>query len=133
MSLPSKPLQGCRVLLVEDEFMLADELRAELEDAGAVVIGPFGSLAAAIRLIRTEPRIDGAILDGNLGGELVHPAADLLVERGVPFLFTTGYDPAAIPPRFSTRPQFEKPVSLEAVIHAMIRIIGRGHSDPSDP
>jgi DNA-binding response OmpR family regulator len=118
-----KTLQGCRILVVEDEYLLADELQGELEDAGAIVIGPVGSLAEATALIHSEPLIHGAILDANLGSELVYPAADLLIERGVPIIFTTGYDPSVIPARFAGIPLCEKPTSIKRVTQAIGRVL----------
>ena len=95
-----RTLQNCRILVVEDEYMLADELRTELADAGAVVLGPVGSLEEAVNLISEEQDVDGAILDVNLRGEKVYPAADQFLERGTSFVFATGYDQSAIPSRF---------------------------------
>jgi CheY-like chemotaxis protein len=116
----SEPLlRNYRILVVEDEFLLADELQAELEDAGATVIGPVGALDRAIALIKAEPQIDGASLDASLGGEMVFPAADLLMQRGVAIVFTTGYDASIIPSRFSAVPRCEKPVDLRKVIQAI--------------
>ncbi|EPR17904.1 hypothetical protein M527_14545 [Sphingobium indicum IP26] len=116
-------LRGCRVLVVEDEYMLAVELVTELEDAGAFVIGPVGDLEDATALIQREQRIDAAILDVNLGGEMVFPAADLLIERGVPVVLTTGYDKSALPPRFSGIPLCEKPISVHRLIQAVDRVL----------
>ncbi|MBW9091628.1 response regulator [Rhizobium wenxiniae] len=112
-------LKGCRILVVEDEYMLADELRTELSDAGAVVLGPVPSVEQAIALIRQEDRIDGAILDINLGGELAYPVADLLLEQGISFVFSTGYDNAALPSRFVDVPRCEKPIDVNAVARAL--------------
>lgn len=108
-------LRGRRILVVEDEYMLADELRTELSDAGAQVLGPVGSLGDAIALIEAEPHIDGAVLDVNLHGEQAYPAADLLVGRGIPFVFATGYDAAAMPDRFAHVVRCEKPVSMAKI------------------
>jgi DNA-binding response OmpR family regulator len=90
-------LRDCRILVVEDEYMLADEIQIELSDAGAIVLGPVAMLEDAMELIDREHDIDAAILDVSLGGEMVYPAADLLARRKVPFIFTTGYDASAIP------------------------------------
>lgn len=114
-------LQGRRILVVEDEYMLADELRAELQDVEAIVIGPVGQLDAATDLINAEPRIDGAILDVNLGGETVFPAADILAARGVPMVFTTGYDASSIPERYGHIARCEKPLSMSKVAGAIAR------------
>jgi DNA-binding response OmpR family regulator len=121
-------LQGCRILAVEDEYMLADDLRAELENAGAIVIGPAATVQSAMALVRDEARIDGAILDVNLGGEMVYPVADLLMERGVPIAFTTGYDASAIPARFRDIPRCEKPISMAKVVQGL----GRRRALPDD-
>lgn len=114
-----RTLRGCRVLVVEDEYMLADELQAELEDAGAIVIGPAADLVDATALIRSEQRIDGAVLDANLGGEMVFPAADLLAERGVPIIFATGYDASMIPSRFAAVARCEKPIKMKRIVEAI--------------
>lgn len=66
-------LAARRVLIVEDEYTLADELRSELSRVGAVVIGPVGHLQGAIDLVRAEKEIDVAVLDVNLRGEAVFP------------------------------------------------------------
>lgn len=116
-------LRDRRLLIVEDEFLLAEELRAELEDAAAIVLGPAGTLEEALGLIESEPRIDGAILDVNLGGQQAFPAADLLAERGVPFVFTTGYDASILPSRFADVIRCEKPVNIARITRAMARLI----------
>ncbi|MGK6321853.1 response regulator [Sphingomonas sp. DT-51] len=112
-------LRECRVLVVEDEYLLADELTTALEEAGAVVIGPIGDLADAIALIQRGERIDAAILDVNLGGEMIFPAADLLIESGVPIVLTTGYDKSALPSRFSGVPLCEKPFAGRRLVQAV--------------
>lgn len=112
-------LASRRVLIVEDEYALADELGYELSRAGALVIGPVGSLQGAIDLVRTEKEIDLAVLDVNLRGEAVFPLADLLAERGVPMVFATGYDALSIPPRFAEIATFVKPVAFSALIEAI--------------
>ena len=88
-----------------------------------MVIGPAATLADALDLIRAEEQIDGAILDVNLRGEMAYPAADLLIERGVPFVFTTGYDSSAVPARFADVVRCEKPISIRRVTEAIGRAI----------
>lgn len=85
-------LHGFRVLLVEDEFLLAHDLRCELENIGAIVIGPEPSVERALARISDGQQIDVAILDLNLCGKPAFPVADALAAKGVPFMFTTGYD-----------------------------------------
>lgn len=116
-----RSLSACRILVVEDEYMLANELHLVLEEAGALVLGPAGSVAAALRCVDSASTIDGAILDVNLGGEMVFPVADHLAARGVPFLFASGYDRSIFPPRFADAPRCGKPLP----IHLVTRMVGR--------
>src|SRR5689334_21715663 len=118
-------LAGKTVLVVEDEYFAAIDLCLELQRLREVVVGPTPSLGKALDLIRSTPHIDGAVLDINLGGEMVFPAADLLGERGVPFLFTTGYDRSMIPPRFSGVLRCEKPVIPDRLSQALASIISK--------
>ncbi|MBN9032389.1 MAG: response regulator [Rhizobiales bacterium 63-7] len=119
--MPDRSLKNCRVLVVEDEYILAQELEIELQDAGAIVVGPVADLADAVALIQADDGIDAAILDANLGGNMVFPAAELLIEREVPIVFTTGYDASAIPSRFSKVARCDKPVSMKKIIEAIGR------------
>lgn len=121
--MPDYTLRHCRVLIVEDEYLLADELELELADAGAIVLGPVGTIEDALALIGAEPDMDGAILDANLRGEMVFPAADLLLERGTPFVFTTGYDASVFPSRFAHIVRCEKPINMKRVTQAIGRVI----------
>jgi len=123
MPTTDKTLKDCRILIVEDEYLLADELRVELESAGAIVLGPVAALIDAVELIQTEGIIDGALLDANLSGEMVFSAADMLIDRGVPIVFTTGYDASVIPSRFREVARCEKPVSIKHVTQAIGRAI----------
>ena len=97
-----------RVLLVEDEYFLADDLVGLLRGTGLEVVGPVGTLDDAQRLVDKE-RIDCAILDINLRGQMAFPVADRLGEAGIPFVFATGYSRTAIPDRFRGVPHIEKP------------------------
>ena len=83
-------LVGRRVLVVEDEAILAAMVVDVLEDVCANVVGPAGSVAMAARLA-ARAEIDLALLDLNLRGETVYPVADVLARRGVPFAFASGY------------------------------------------
>src|SRR3954467_14286390 len=86
-------LRGRCLLVVEDEYLIAADLTASLESLGVEVIGPAASVEEALALVHnSSDRIDGAVLDINLRNERVYPVADVLIERGVPFVFTTGYD-----------------------------------------
>lgn len=105
-------LAGKRVLLVEDEYMIADDMRRLLERAGAHVIGPVATVAQALALLDLTDELDLAVLDLNLGGEKAFAIADRLRDRRVHFVFTTGYDQDATPQRFAGVPHFEKPLDV---------------------
>ena len=108
-------LEGRRVLVVEDEYLLAEDLHEELERQGAEVLGPVASVAEALELLRQGPAPHMAILDINLGGEMAYPVADALLARGIPFLFATGYDAWSIPEAYADVPRMEKPVELRSL------------------
>jgi len=97
MAQPGKSLNGARILVVEDNFLAAEVVRDLLESGGCSVVGPVGRIADALRLAENEV-LDGAILDVNLNGERCFPIALALRQRGVPFVFLTGYDDEAIIP-----------------------------------
>ncbi len=121
--MPERNLRGRRIVLVEDEYMLASELSDELADLGAIVLGPVGTLTEALSLIGEQAEVDGGIIDMNLGGEMAYEVADLLIARGVPLVLTTGYDLSALPPRFSHIARCEKPVDLTRVMKALGSVI----------
>ncbi|MCB4821622.1 HWE histidine kinase domain-containing protein [Roseicella aerolata] len=117
-------LRGRRVLVVEDALLVAMELEAALSASGVEIIGPAASLGQALNLIRQQ-RIDAALLDIDLDGALVYPAADLLVERGVPVAFATGYDAASVlPQRFRGMPVLPKPFNGEEACQLLCRMLG---------
>lgn len=101
-------LNGKKVLVVEDEYFIVQELADWLLDSGTEVVGPAATVDAALALVQ-KCDIDAAILDINLGGEMAFPVADALLEGGIPFLFSTGYDNSVIPQRFGAIPRFFKP------------------------
>ena len=115
-------LRGRRILVVEDEYMVAADLARALEDRGVDVIGPVGSIEDALELLGAEDRIDGAVLDINLRGERAYPIADALRERKVPFIFATGYDAWSIPAAYAEEPRIEKPVDTRA----LARLLSQG-------
>jgi DNA-binding response OmpR family regulator len=90
-------LAGKRVLIVEDELLVALMLEDFLVEFGCNVVGPCGTVENALQAIRTEA-LDLAVLDVNLAGERVYPVAEALAERHIPFLFLSGYGEDAIPP-----------------------------------
>ena len=113
-------VRGRRILVVEDEYMLAEDLREDLESQGAEVMGPVASVADAMDLLRSGPAPDMAILDINLGGEMAFAVADALRAGAVPFIFATGYDAQAIPAAYADVPRSEKPVEVRLVASKLI-------------
>ena len=93
-------LRDRRILIVEDEYLVAMSLRDALESLGSVVVGPVPSVEKAIKTIEAGPEIDAAIVDVNLGGVMAYPVADLLLARNIPFVFTTGYEKNTLRARY---------------------------------
>jgi len=120
-------LTAAKILIAEDELLIALDLVEAFEQEGARVLGPAASVARAMALIDIDPSIDCGVLDLNLGGELVYPLADALAERDVPFMFTTGYGEDAIPPRFDHVLRLEKPATGEAAVEMAKRILAEGN------
>lgn len=104
-----RSLRGARILLAEDESLIAMDFAQAMRDAGAVIIGPAATVGRAFDL--GLEALDMACLDVNLRGEMVYPVADLLRMRGIPFVFTTGYDEHNMPPRFRRTPYAGKPLN----------------------
>ena len=114
-----------RVLLVEDEYMIAQDMAFELNALGAEVVGPAGTIDLALRLVESAARLDAAFLDINLSGEPAYRIADMLIERGIRVVFTTGYDENVIPPRYADVPRCAKPVT-KLMLRRMLEGEGAG-------
>lgn len=117
--LSTSTLRGRRILVIEDEYLMADDLRRNLEKAGAEVVGPAPSVADALKLLAKNEALDGAILDLNLRGEKAYPVADALRERGVPFVLATGYEQWSLPDSYKDVPRCDKPVDLRHLARAL--------------
>ena len=115
---PNWAIKYRRVLVVEDDFMIANQFARELALLGAEVVGPVGSLARAIELAETAD-FDCALVDINLRGVEAYPVADVLLRRGSPIAFVTGYDRTHIPERFNNVPLIQKPVDPFEVARAL--------------
>jgi len=115
-------LDGKRILVVEDEPLLAMDIAGELEEAGAQVIGPAADVAVALNLIR-QYRFDAALLDANLDGHPVDEIAALLARQNVPFLFVSGYGRASLPASFSDADLLSKPFDSQQLIRAAIALV----------
>jgi CheY-like chemotaxis protein len=117
-SSPQAFLAGRRVLVVEDEYFVADDIARALREIGADVVGPFPSREDALQAVGAQP-IDTAVLDINLQGEAVYPVADALRSAGIPFVFATGYDESSLPPSYRDVPRWEKPFDPGALAKAL--------------
>ena len=110
-----QPCAGLRILLVEDEAMVAMIIEDTLNDLGCEIVGPMPSIAKALAAVKSEDHIDGAFLDVNLRGELVYPVAEALAARSIPFAFVTGYGEKGIDARYRGAPVLTKPFLPETV------------------
>jgi len=122
MTLETNDLKGARVLVLEDETLVSMMVEDMLGDLGCEIIGPFARLDAALDFMKTDsPNPDVALLDVNLGSERSFPLAEILTARGVPIVFTTGYDEAGVPEEWRSRPALRKPFMMAE----MANILGR--------
>ena len=119
---PSDTKSATRTLVVEDSFLLGLQMKTDLEQLGMQVLGPVPSVQAAIDMIDQNP-VDAAILDINLGNETSFPVAHALQERGIPFVFITGYDDMILEDKLlEGYALFRKPIRVEALCEAVRRI-----------
>jgi len=116
-------LAGKRVLVVEDEMLVALLIEDVLSEAGCVVVGPYARLAPALAAATTE-NIDAALLDVNVANEKIFPVAYVLEARGVPFLFVTGYGDAALPKDHPGWETCSKPFQPRQLTEHLARKIG---------
>jgi DNA-binding LytR/AlgR family response regulator len=120
---PQAELRGLRVLLVEDNYLVAEHLRGVLSDHGCEVVGPAPRVESGLDLLRDDGKLDGAVLDINLNGEFCFPIAKALETLSVPFLFLTGYDDRAIiPSEFQAVPFLGKPVDEAELVAVANRV-----------
>jgi CheY-like chemotaxis protein len=125
-------LEGLRVLVVEDNLLLAEVTKLLLEDSGGQVVGPAGWLQRGLELAEQE-KLDGAILDINLHGEMSFAIAEVLRTRGVPFIFVTGYeDRSIVPMAYRSAPRLDKPVAEDRLIEVLVAAFTAKHVN-SDP
>ena len=110
-----------RILLVEDDYFIVDDMARSLKAKGAEVIGPAATVADALALLARTRDLDAAVLDINLQGEMVFALADALTARGVPFVFASGYDPAMVPARYAEITHCEKPVEPAVIARVALR------------
>lgn len=120
-------LRGRRILVVEDEMLVAMLIEDVLTEAGCKLVGPATGVAQALGLIRDAP-VEAAVLDVNVNGGDTYPIADALAQRGIPFVFATGYGAAGIRRDHADRPVLRKPFGEGELTTALLGLLGR--ADP---
>jgi CheY-like chemotaxis protein len=118
-SAESTVLTGRRILVVEDEYLLADDIQNALSRLGAEVVGPVPTLNGALELLDAGDSVDAAVLDINLRNEASFPVADSLRARGIPFVFATGYDRAAVPSGYDDVSLWLKPFDPNQLVRTL--------------
>ena len=114
-------LEGRRVLVVEDQYLVAEEMRRMVAGLGGEVVGPVARATPALEALASEP-VDLALLDINLGQEDVYPLARELLRREVPFFFATGCEPWVVPEAFRDVPRLDKPLTSKVLAEAVRRL-----------
>jgi CheY-like chemotaxis protein len=119
MNFSAEKLSGQHVLIVEDEYFLAQDLVDHFEEIGVQVLGPAASVSEALRLLESA-EVQGAVLDVNLRGERVYPVADALRQRHVPFVFASGYGGELEPRAYADVPRCIKPVDFSVLAKTLV-------------
>jgi DNA-binding LytR/AlgR family response regulator len=118
------PLQGRRILVIDDDYLVAMVVVGFLEEAGAEILGPIGRADEAIAFIKVNgTAIDGAVLDVNLHGSKSYPVADALAEHAIGFVFATGYGADAVDGDYRDCPRCEKPFNAVSLIGTLAKAI----------
>jgi DNA-binding NtrC family response regulator len=121
----SLPLARCRILIVEDEFIIAADLEQLIEGAGGIVVGPASSRAVALWLAHTE-EFDIALLDVRLNDGTAADVARLFTARRLPFVVVTGYDRVTLSSDLVAAPYMQKPIAREDLVAVVGHSVGAG-------
>ena len=125
-STADRAFHGHRILVVEDEQMIAVLLEDMLADLGCKVVGPVADVAQALNAIGTTPKISAAVLDVNLRGKRSDAIADALESKNIPFLFLTGYDRSGLCEAHRDKPVLRKPFNPEALSATLALVLAGG-------
>lgn len=117
---PNFAIPGNRLMIVEDEALVAMAITEMMTELGYKIVGPYSRISEAMAALKNGG-IDGAVLDINLCGQLVYPLADTLVAEGIPFVFVTGYGAESMERRFSNVPTLQKPIERDALHRIFVR------------
>jgi len=120
----TQPLSGRRVLVVEDESLVAMLLETILEDMGCIPVGPASNIDDGLAMATGGEALDAALLDVNVAGRQVFPVAQALKDRGVPFVFSTGYGEGGLPDEWRGQATLQKPFTEAAVRDALMKAMG---------
>jgi len=112
-------LQGRRILVLEDDYLIAIALVRGLREQGAEVLGPFPRVEQALARLNDGTEVHGAVLDVNVQGARSFSVADALLRQGTPFVFATGYDIREIPTAYAQVRAFQKPVGVLDIAAAL--------------
>ena len=123
MTEPNSALKDRRILLIEDSPVVGPFTADLLADLVCEVVGPAPNMAAARELIESEQRIDAALVDVHIRGDVVFPLCETLVAKGVPFVLTSGYAGWQMPEKWQDRPRLTKPYTIDQVEEALGRLI----------
>jgi DNA-binding response OmpR family regulator len=111
-------LAGKNVLVVEDDYFMADEMAEAVRRAGGIALGPVPEVEGAMAIIAST-KVDAAVLDIRLGDELSFPLAQALREKGIPVVFVTGYDDWFLPNGLDDVPVYRKPADPDNVVRLL--------------
>jgi CheY-like chemotaxis protein len=119
---PGNPLEGRRILVIEDSPVVAPFTADILTELGCTVVGPAPNMAAA-RELAEAGEFDAALMDVHIRGERVFPLCDVLAARKIPFVLTSGYADWNMPQKWHDRPRLQKPYTMEQVERALIECL----------
>lgn len=123
----SMPLLGCRILVVEDEWIIAADVAMALEEAGATIVGPYSNVVDSLEHLCDLEAIDGAVIDIGLNEETSFPLADAFRTTAMPFVFLTGVERRHLPERFAGVPHMLKPFDRDRLAQMLVDAGVRDH------